>query len=65
MEDQQNVGAVRGSADGAAAGVPAVSVRNLRMGYGSRVLLENATFDVHPREIVVVLGGDPEAENRV
>jgi phospholipid/cholesterol/gamma-HCH transport system ATP-binding protein len=57
MEDQQNVGAVRGSADGAAAGVPAVSVRNLRMGYGSRVLLENATFDVHPGEIVVVLGG--------
>lgn len=36
---------------------PAVSVRNLRMGYGTRVLLEDASFDVHPGEIVVILGG--------
>jgi phospholipid/cholesterol/gamma-HCH transport system ATP-binding protein len=36
---------------------PAVSVRNLRMGYGQRVLLENATFDVQRGEIVVILGG--------
>jgi phospholipid/cholesterol/gamma-HCH transport system ATP-binding protein len=35
----------------------AVSVRNLRMGYGSRVLLEQASFDVHRGEIVVILGG--------
>jgi len=35
----------------------AVSVRNLKMGYGSRVLLESASFDVHPGEIVVILGG--------
>jgi phospholipid/cholesterol/gamma-HCH transport system ATP-binding protein len=35
----------------------AVSVRNLRMGYGSRVLLDSASFDVHPGEIVVILGG--------
>jgi phospholipid/cholesterol/gamma-HCH transport system ATP-binding protein len=35
----------------------AVTVRNLRMGYGPRVLLENASFDVHPGEIVVILGG--------
>jgi len=35
----------------------AVSVRNLRMGYGTRVLLEDASFDVHPGEIVVILGG--------
>ena len=36
---------------------PAVSVRNLRMGYGERVLLENASFDVQRGEIVVILGG--------
>src|SRR5215468_3959355 len=36
---------------------PAVSVRNLRMGYGHRVLLENASFDVQRGEIVVILGG--------
>jgi phospholipid/cholesterol/gamma-HCH transport system ATP-binding protein len=35
----------------------AVSVRNLRMGYGQRVLLENACFDVQRGEIVVILGG--------
>ncbi|HEY2339620.1 MAG TPA: ATP-binding cassette domain-containing protein, partial [Steroidobacteraceae bacterium] len=36
---------------------PAVSVRNLRMGYGERVLLENASFEVQRGEIVVILGG--------
>ncbi len=36
---------------------PAVSVRHLRMGYGSRVLLEDASFDVDRGEIVVILGG--------
>ena len=35
----------------------AVSVRNLRMGYGTRVLLEDASFEVQPGEIVVILGG--------
>lgn len=35
----------------------AVSVRNLRMGYGSRVLLDDASFDVQCGEIVVILGG--------
>jgi phospholipid/cholesterol/gamma-HCH transport system ATP-binding protein len=35
----------------------AVSVRNLRMGYGKRILLEDASFDVQRREIVVILGG--------
>src|SRR5215468_5048523 len=29
----------------------------MRMGYGSRVLLENASFDVHRGEILVILGG--------
>ncbi|HTR07051.1 MAG TPA: ATP-binding cassette domain-containing protein [Paraburkholderia sp.] len=38
-------------------GMPAISVRELRMGYGARVLLENASFDVRRGEIVVILGG--------
>ena len=43
---------------GARAEAPAaVSVRNLRMGYGERVLLENASFDVRRGEVVVILGG--------
>jgi phospholipid/cholesterol/gamma-HCH transport system ATP-binding protein len=36
---------------------PAISVRNLRMGYGTRVLLDDASFDVQRGEIMVVLGG--------
>jgi phospholipid/cholesterol/gamma-HCH transport system ATP-binding protein len=36
---------------------PAVSVRNLRMGYGAKVLLENASFEVKRGEILVILGG--------
>jgi phospholipid/cholesterol/gamma-HCH transport system ATP-binding protein len=45
--------------DNAAVGGPssAISVRNLRMGYGARVLLENASFDVRRGEILVILGG--------
>lgn len=35
----------------------AISVRNLRLGYGDRVLLEDASFDVHRGEIVVIVGG--------
>ena len=46
---------------GGTAGMPAteaaISVRNLRMGYGSRVLLEDASFDIRRGEIVVILGG--------
>lgn len=34
-----------------------VSVRDLRMGYGDRVLLEGASFEVHRGEILVILGG--------
>jgi len=34
----------------------AISVRDLRMGYGARVLLEDASFDVRRGEIVVILG---------
>jgi phospholipid/cholesterol/gamma-HCH transport system ATP-binding protein len=40
-----------------ASATPAVSVRGLRMGYGSRVLLEDASFDVARGEIMVILGG--------
>jgi phospholipid/cholesterol/gamma-HCH transport system ATP-binding protein len=34
-----------------------ISVRNLCIGYGARVLLDDASFDVHRGEIVVILGG--------
>jgi len=46
----------RAAADAGAA-APVISVRNLRMGYGSRVLLDNASFDVYRGEIMVILGG--------
>jgi phospholipid/cholesterol/gamma-HCH transport system ATP-binding protein len=37
---------------------PAISVRNLTMGYGSsRALLEHASFEVQRGEILVILGG--------
>jgi len=36
---------------------PAISVRELTMGYGSRILLEHASFDVLRGEILVILGG--------
>src|SRR5260370_35584404 len=35
----------------------AISVQGLRMGYGARVLLENASFDVKRGEVLVILGG--------
>jgi phospholipid/cholesterol/gamma-HCH transport system ATP-binding protein len=38
-------------------GALAISVRNLKMGYGTRVLLEDASFDVDRGEILVILGG--------
>ena len=41
----------------ATASSPVISVRHLRIGYGGRVLLEDACFDVHRGEIVVILGG--------
>ena len=34
-----------------------ISVRGLRMGYGSHILLDNASFDVRRGEILVILGG--------
>lgn len=36
---------------------PAISVHNLKMGYGTRILLEDASFDVQRGEIMVILGG--------
>jgi phospholipid/cholesterol/gamma-HCH transport system ATP-binding protein len=35
----------------------AISVRNLRMGYDNRVLLDDASFEVQRGEIMVILGG--------
>jgi len=46
-----------GGPDKASGSQAVVSVRKLRMGYGARVLLEDASFDVHAGEIVVILGG--------
>jgi phospholipid/cholesterol/gamma-HCH transport system ATP-binding protein len=40
-----------------AASTTVISVRGLRMGYGSHILLENASFDVRRGEILVILGG--------
>jgi phospholipid/cholesterol/gamma-HCH transport system ATP-binding protein len=34
-----------------------ISIRHLRMGYGTRVLLEDASFEVYRSQIVVILGG--------
>ncbi len=36
---------------------PVISVRQLRLGFGQRILLDDASFDVHRGEIVVVIGG--------
>lgn len=44
-------------AQAVSAGTSAISVRNLRMGYGTKILLENASFDVRRSEILVILGG--------
>jgi phospholipid/cholesterol/gamma-HCH transport system ATP-binding protein len=45
------------AAPGAAAAQPAIRVTHLRMGYGKRVLLDDASFDVQRGEILVILGG--------
>jgi phospholipid/cholesterol/gamma-HCH transport system ATP-binding protein len=57
MERQSNTRSAIRRADQGSASQAAVSVRNLRMGYGTRVLIEDASFDVHAGEIVVILGG--------
>jgi phospholipid/cholesterol/gamma-HCH transport system ATP-binding protein len=48
---------VNQSGAGANGAVPAISVRHLKMGYGKRVLLDDASFDVKRGEIMVILGG--------
>ncbi len=35
----------------------AIRVRNLRAGYQDRIIIDNVSFDVHPGEIFVILGG--------
>ena len=47
----------RAAPPGPAGARPAISVCNLRMGYGTKVLLEDASFEVHRGEILVILGG--------
>jgi len=44
-------------ADARAPAPPAISVRSIKMGYGARVLLEDASFEVARGEILVILGG--------
>jgi phospholipid/cholesterol/gamma-HCH transport system ATP-binding protein len=34
-----------------------ITVRNLKIGYGERVILEHINFSVHPGEVFVILGG--------
>lgn len=41
----------------AAQGTPAIEVRDLVIGYGSRVVLENLNFRIEPGQIVTILGG--------
>ena len=36
---------------------PAIEVRDLSIGYGSRVVLENLNFRIEPGQIVTILGG--------
>jgi phospholipid/cholesterol/gamma-HCH transport system ATP-binding protein len=43
--------------DNGASNRPVISVRNLCMGYGTRILLDDASFDVYRGEVVVILGG--------
>src|SRR5262245_10850887 len=49
--------ATNAHSESTAAASSAISVRNLSMGYGSHVLLNNASFEVQRGEIVVILGG--------
>src|SRR6266545_4343341 len=44
---------------------PVISVRNLRMGYGTRVLLDDASFDVARGEVLVILGGSGSGKSSV
>jgi phospholipid/cholesterol/gamma-HCH transport system ATP-binding protein len=39
------------------AGEPMISVRNLRVRYGEREVLHGVSFDVRPKETMVILGG--------
>lgn len=41
----------------AASADPIIEVRNLKAGYGDRVVLENVSLEVYPGEILIFLGG--------
>jgi phospholipid/cholesterol/gamma-HCH transport system ATP-binding protein len=45
------------SSNPAAGEAPEISVRNLRVNYGDREILHSISFDVHPGETLVILGG--------
>ena len=45
------------TAPAAANNTPAIEVRGLTIGYGSRVVLENLNFRIKPGQIVTILGG--------
>lgn len=53
----QTQGRIDNAAAAPGGGSPAISVRDLRIGYGTLVLLDNASFDVQRGEIMVILGG--------
>jgi phospholipid/cholesterol/gamma-HCH transport system ATP-binding protein len=57
MDPPQQPAPVAGRFSLTAEAPSAISVRNLRMGYGARILLDAASFDVRAGEIVVILGG--------
>jgi phospholipid/cholesterol/gamma-HCH transport system ATP-binding protein len=59
LKEQMTEIEVRSDSSAAAIGraTHVISVRNVRMGYGTRVLLDDASFDVQRGEIMVILGG--------
>ncbi len=44
---------------------PLIRVEGLTVGYGDTVLLENISFDVHPGEVFVILGGSGSGKSTV
>ena len=57
MDCSQARRSAAGSAPATSPSPAAISVRHLRMGYGTHVLLEDASFNVGQNEIAVIVGG--------